>query len=134
MLVALTQVGRQGLGWFFGGLSYRWLAKGQPDPDGFTLERVANFTYSLLGRPHPKYEHAEEYKDNYLECTPLNTELFAPLGMTDKIDCALFWDFGVLWQKKLVDAEGTQVDDRSDEQKAQFSEGLKVQMRSCAAF
>ena len=90
------------------------------------MERVANFLYSFLGRPHPKREEEYKYLKDYLGATPLNTKLFAPLEMTDKIDCALFWDFGVLWQKKLVDSDGTQVDDRSDEQKAQFSEGLKV--------
>jgi len=59
--------------------------------------------------------------------TPLNKDLFAPLGQSDAIVCAVFWDFGVLWQKKLVDAEtGTQEDDRTTEQKAQFDAGLKA--------
>ena len=126
MVASLSQAGRKALGFLFNALSYRWLAKGQPDPEGFTLERVANFLYSFLGRPHPKKKGSEGTEDLYLLRTPLNRELFAPLGLTHAIDCALFWDFGVLWQKKLVDADGTQVDDRSEEQKAQFSSGLKV--------
>jgi len=41
-------------GRLFTALSYRWLAKGEPDPDGFHLERVANFLYSYLGPGRPK--------------------------------------------------------------------------------
>ena len=104
----------------------RWLAKGSPDPDGFHLERVANFLYSFLGRPHPKHADAEKLKDRYMGSTPLNECLFAPLGLTHAIDCAIFWDYGVLWQKALAGDDGAQVDDRSDEQKAQFLAGLKA--------
>ena len=68
----------------------------------------------------------EKYRASYLQSTPLNKELFAPLGLSSP-DCAVFWDFGVLWQKKLVDAEtGEQQEDRTDEQKAQFGAGLKA--------
>ena len=38
------------LGLLFAALSYRWLAKGQPDPDGFHLERVANFLRTVASR------------------------------------------------------------------------------------
>ena len=72
MVGSLSQAGRKALGYLFNSLSYRWLAKGQPDPDGFTLERVANFLYSFLGRPHPKYECKEQDKQTYLRLTPLN--------------------------------------------------------------
>ena len=61
------------LGHLFAALSYRWLAKGQPDPDGFHLERVANFLYSYLGRGNPKFMHYETAKNLYIQFTPLNT-------------------------------------------------------------
>jgi hypothetical protein len=120
--------GLAAVGRLFTALSYRWLAKGEPDPDGFHLERVANFLYSYLGRGNPKFDDwKEEFVSTYLGLTPLNKDLFAPLDQSDAIDCAVFWDFGVLWQKKLLDAEtGTQEDDRTTEQKAQFDAGLKA--------
>ena len=124
------EAARAALGHLFNALSYRWLAKGQPDPDGFHLERVANFLYSYLGRGNPKYLthdgrgiEDEEIESEYLELTPLNACLFEPLGLSSP-DCAIFWDFAVLWQKALPDEKGEQEDDRTDEQRAQFGEGL----------
>ena len=113
------------LGHLFAALSYRWLAKGSPDPEGFHLELVANFLYSYLGRAHPKYPGSQEYAKHYLHYTPLNSELFKPLGLSPP-DCALFWDYGVLWQKCLADEEGVQIDDRTDEQREQFGQGLRA--------
>ena len=108
---------RAAVGHLFCALSYRWLAKGSPDPDGFHLEIVANFLYSYLGRPHPRCEGSQHMAGLYLQTTPLNSELFAPLGLSSP-DCALFWDYGVLWQKALPDASGVQNDDRTSEQRA----------------
>ena len=117
------EAARAALGHLFNALSYRWLAKGQPDPDGFHLERVANFLYSYLGRGNPKDEDFEKSKSYYLRTTPLNEFLFKPLGLSSP-DCAIFWDFAVLWQKALPDEKGEQEDDRTDKQRAQFGEGL----------
>ena len=120
-----TEAAKDALGHLFNALSYRWLAKGQPDPHGFHLERVANFLYSYLGWGNPKYKAFEKYKDNYLDATPLNKHLFKPLGLETPPDCAVFWDYGVLWQKALPGPDGTQEDDRSELQRAQMGKGLK---------
>ena len=93
------------LGWLFVALSYRWLAKGEPDPDGFHLKRVADFLDSYVG---------EKRGVN----SPLRAELFYKIdGLLDTpLDCAIFWDFGSLFQGS----------DRTDEMKVLFGKGLKA--------
>ena len=78
-------------------LSYRWLSKEHPDPDGFTLRRVVHFL-----RTHPPHQAA--------------TWASALLGASS-YPKALFWDYASLPQK------GAETD-RTDEERATFKAGL----------
>mmetsp|Transcript_14133 Transcript_14133/g.41960 ORF Transcript_14133/g.41960 Transcript_14133/m.41960 type:complete len:324 (-) Transcript_14133:1048-2019(-) len=92
------------LGWLFVALSYRWLAKGEPDPDGFHLKRVCDFLDLYVGEKRGV-------------TSPLREELFYKIGSLDTpLDCAVFWDFGSLFQGS----------DRTDEMKVLFGKGLKA--------
>ena len=77
------------LGWLFVALSYRWLGKGQPDPDGFHLELMANFLDSYVG------EKEVSHRDEMVRVvSPLRTDLFDKIGFSkdEPIDCAIFWE------------------------------------------
>ena len=104
-------------GLLFVALSYRWLAKGEPDADGHHLKIVAQ----VLGFYFGERGHCDPEAEN----SPL-TAAYAAAGLDWKTaDCAVFWDYGVLWQKALPGPDGTQEDDRSELQRAQMGKGLK---------
>ena len=71
-------------------LSYRWLTAEHPDPDSFHLSKVVAFL--------------EVHKTRVEE-----------LGASNVDDCAVFWDFGSLFQPE-----------RTPDQKALFREGLRA--------
>ena len=79
----------EALGLLFAALSYRWLAKGEPDPDGFHLERVANFLASYVGE-----ENKYEGRMNKIIQNPLREKLFDKIGRSREtpLDCAIFWE------------------------------------------
>ena len=72
-------------------ISYGWLHKDHPDPEMFHLKRLAKVV-----------------------------KAFKKFHSIDIEDCAVFLDFGSLWQKELVDG----VDTRTAEQIVQFKEAL----------
>ena len=88
-------------GLLFVALSYRWLSKEHPDPDGFHLDIVASVAKLYLGLSG---KNASE--------SPL-VEAFSSL-QTDA-DFALFWDFPSLCQPPRSEAEA-----------ALFKRGLKL--------
>ena len=74
--------GQKGL--LFVALSYRWLARGEPDPDGFHLGIVASGLDKLLDPKHP------DTGRTHLFCSYLAIAFeYAGLG---EADCAVFWD------------------------------------------
>ena len=72
-------------------ISYGWLHEDHPDPEMFHLKRLAKVVKAFK-------------KFHSIDCE----------------DCAVFLDFGSLWQKELVDG----VDTRTPEQIVQFKESL----------
>ena len=72
-------------------ISYGWLREDHPDPEMFHLKRLAKVVKAFK-------------KFHSIDCE----------------DCAVFLDFGSLWQKELVDG----VDTRTPEQIVQFKEAL----------
>ena len=87
-------------GLLFAGLSYRWLSKDNPDPDGFHLKIVA-----AVARV---YMHEERGK------SPL-TNAFVAKGLGAP-DFALFWDFASLFQQPREEPKQVEL----------FKEGLKA--------
>ena len=77
-------------GVLFVALSYRWLTKGHPDPDGFHLTIVAQVAALYLNRSG-KAEYPSQL-----------TQAFEPLGTPD---FALFWDFASLHQSPRLQGE-----------------------------
>ena len=71
-------------GLLFVALSYRWLARGEPDPDGFHLGIVASVLDKLLDPKDPDTGEPEPYYSNFAAAFHL-----AGLG---EADCAVFWD------------------------------------------
>ena len=113
----------EAVGQLFCALSYRWLAKGEPDPDGFHLERVANFCKAFVG---------EKIGVKKL-VSPLRSELYDKIGSSmgvshsgrgapihtwwdGPLDCAIFWDFASIFQGA----------DRTREQRELFTLGLRA--------
>ena len=88
-------------GCLFVALSYRWLTKEHPDPDGFHLKIVASVAKLYMGLAGSRADHS-----------PL-VKAFSNIGV--ETDFALFWDFASLHQPP-----------RSDAQTALFKEGLKL--------
>ena len=89
-------------GKLFVALSYRWLDRDNPDPNGFHLKRVADAARLYITDDEPD---------------SLYHSVFAPLGYkSDQCDFALFWDFASMFQGK----------DRTEGERALFREGLKL--------
>ena len=111
-------------GYLFVALSYRWLSREHPDPNGFHLRIVASVLRMYLGgggtqgvRGDPRYPADKSplswaFKKAGLHLTGEwgANEDGAALG-----DCALFWDFGSLFQQP-----------RTEEQIPLFGAGLKA--------
>ena len=87
-------------GLLFAGLSYRWLSKDNPDPDGFHLKIVAAV--------------ARVYMHEDGDRSPL-TKAFAAKGLGAP-DFALFWDFASLFQQPREEPKQVEL----------FKEGLKA--------
>lgn len=110
----------------------RWLTAEHPDPDGYHTRMIANFLKSYLGKGHGLLG-VDPHR--YMASSPLYVELFKPLKLAEP-DCALFWDFTVLWQKsnkftkewddRSQVLKTVQIDERNEEQKAQFDAGLRA--------
>lgn len=81
-------------GYLFFVISYRWLSKEHPDPDGFHLAKIGNFLESYLTKTH-------RYPTSQLEVISLHTSAF-PDGL---LDCVVFWDFGSLCQHPRQSSE-----------------------------
>ena len=88
-------------GLLFVALSYRWLSKEHPDPDGFHLDIVASVAELYLG-----------LSGQQASASPL-VKAFQSLQVD--ADFALFWDFPSLFQPP-----------RSDPETALFKRGLKL--------
>lgn len=84
----------------FVALSYRWLQKGNPDPDRYHLSAVAGAARMYI-----------ESK----EADSLQAQVFVPLKRAKDVDFALFWDFASLYQAE-----------RTEEQAALFGKGLRA--------
>jgi len=77
-------------GLLFVALSYRWLTSAHPDPDGYTLKIVA--------------DACKLYLDENPDISPLSAAFIAH-GIPLVADCAVFWDFGSLFQNPRSAAE-----------------------------
>ena len=99
-----ARLGEDAFGPLFVALSYRWLSKEHPDPDGFHLRIVAEVVGLYLRLTGDEADYS-----------PL-TAAYAAAGLDWKqVDCAIFWDFGSLYQSPRV-----------GEQVALFPVGLKA--------
>ena len=92
----VARLGPKRFGALFVVLSYRWLTKEHPDPDGFHLDIVAD----VLG-----LYFAETGRCSSEDSSPL-TAAYAAAGLDWRTaDCALFWDFGSLYQSPRTGAQ-----------------------------
>jgi len=88
----------------FVALSYRWLTKDHPDPEGFHLAIIANVAEKYM----------EQEKENWILGDFLK-DAFTEAGIPDQTDFAIFWDFPCLYQKP-----------RTPEQDLLFMPGLRA--------
>ena len=98
---AAQKLGKK-FGVLFVALSYRWLTKDHPDPNGFHLAIIAAVAKLYMGHGDGG---ARSFSHLVQECKSVQLE----------VDFALFWDFGSLFQTP-----------RSEKQTALFKQGLKL--------
>ena len=101
---AATKLGDD-FGVLFVALSYRWLSRSHPDPDGFHLGLVASVAELYLNLAG--YDNGTMYPSQL-------TQAFQSRGLGEA-DFALFWDFASLHQAP-----------RTDPETACFKQGLKL--------
>ena len=87
-------------GVLFVALSYRWLTKQHPDPDGFHLGIVASVAELYL---NPRGWNNFQGRDHYDQTSQL-AAAFREHGLGFP-EFALFWDFASLHQQLRTDAE-----------------------------
>ena len=113
---AATRLGDD-YGLLFVALSYRWLTKEHPDPDGFHLAIVAAVARLYLGdagnfKDYSPLVEAFAKANGYRSLWDAGEEFLKQGGVTD---FALFWDFGSLFQAP-----------RTEEQQRLFGGGLRA--------
>ena len=106
------------IGLLFGAVTYRWLGCSRgSDPDGFHLERVAGFLRSYLQIGTSPISAAKFF------ASPLCEMLYSPLGLGLPADCAIFWDYGSLFQRSGSLWSYIKEDDRTEDQRELFVAG-----------
>ena len=99
--------GRLVFGLFIVALSYRWLTKGNPDPEMLHLARMRRMAESYLAY--------------------LKSEFFETLRLPhDLRDFAVFWDFCSIPQHAIDPASQQMIAKRSEEEEALFKAGLEA--------
>jgi len=101
-------------GFLFIAISYRWLGADHPDPDGFHLDKIGRML-DLYLNPSKCYSTAP-LSFVYVRLLQYGSSMgFKGENAPKDIDCAIFWDFGSLFQGP-----------RSSEESVLFKAGLKA--------